>query len=138
MTQTDGMMQQMLRLHNEERKKHNLHPLSLHPKLQQAAQKHALYMREHHKLTHKEGQGGPKLESRITDEGYPLAKGTQRENAAAGNTEGTPDNVFHVWMNSEKHKKNILDKDIQDVGFGSASEPSGRWYWCADFAKPQG
>jgi uncharacterized protein YkwD len=134
-TQPDGMMQQMLRLHNEERKKHNLHPLSLHPKLQQAAQKHALYMREHHILTHKEDQ---KLGSRITDEGYPLARGTQRENAAKGTTEETPDNVFHVWMNSEEHKKNILDKDIQDVGFGRASEPSGRWYWCADFAKPQG
>jgi uncharacterized protein YkwD len=132
---TPDEMQQMLELHNEERKKHNLHPLSLHPKLQQVAQKHALYMREHHILTHNDDQ---KLASRIMDEGYPLAKGTQRENAAKGRTEETPDNVFHVWVNSPDHMNNILDKNIHDVGFGSASELSGTWYWCVDFAKPQG
>jgi uncharacterized protein YkwD len=131
---TPDEMQQMLELHNEERKTHNLHPLSLHPKLQQVAQKHALYMRELHQLTHRDVQ---KLGTRIIDEGYPLAMGTQRENAASGNTEGTPDSVFRMWMNDEGHKNNILAEDIQDVGFGRASEPSGHWYWCADFARPQ-
>jgi uncharacterized protein YkwD len=40
---------------------------------------------------------------------------------------------------TEGHKENILNKDSQDVGFGSASDgASGQRYWCAVFAKQQG
>jgi uncharacterized protein YkwD len=37
-------MQRMLQLHNEAREKHNLPPLSLHPKLHEAANQQALFM----------------------------------------------------------------------------------------------
>ena len=132
MTQTDGMIQQMLKLHNEVRKKHNLDPLSLHPKLREAAQQHAAHMEKLDKLTHE-----PNLGKRIKKEGYPLAPGAGTENVAWGGGEsGKPDKIFHnSWMDSELHKKNILHKDSQDVGLGSASGDSGKRYWCAIFAK---
>jgi uncharacterized protein YkwD len=130
------MIQQMLKLHNEVRKKHNLHPLSLHPKLRGAAQQHALYMQKHDKLTH-EGPGGSDCGSRIKKEGYHWANCA--ENIASGGGElGTPEKIFDNWMKSTAgHKENILHKDMHDVGFGSASRASGERYWVSDFAKQQ-
>jgi uncharacterized protein YkwD len=136
-TQTDEM-QRMLRLHNEARKKLNLRPLSLHPKLHESAKQQALYMAQKGKKTHV-GPGGSKIKERIKKVGYPLAGAHCAENAAAGGGElGAPDNVFHLWMESTDHRENILREDMQDVGFGSATGASGKWFWCADFARPQG
>ena len=135
MTQTDGMIQQMLKLHNEVRRERNLPPLSLHPKLQKLAQQHAADMQKNKKITHAD------FGKRIKEAGYPLAPGAGTENVASGGGEsGTPEKIFHNWMKStEGHKENILNKDSQDVGFGSASDgASGQRYWCAVFAKQQG
>src|ERR671916_108471 len=75
------MIQQMLKLHNEVRKKHNLHPLSLHPKLQKLAQQHAADMQKNKKITHAD------FGKRIKEAGYPLAPGAGTENLASGGGE---------------------------------------------------
>ncbi len=133
MTQTDGMRQQMLELHNKVRKEHNLHPLSLHPKLQKVAQQHAVDMKNQGEINHK-----PPVGERLKKEGYHWANCA--ENAASGGELEKPDKTFNnQWMNSnEGHKENILHKDMQEAGFGCASEASGQPYWCAVFAKQQG
>ena len=132
MTQTDGMNQQMLNLHNKVRKEHNLPPLSLNPKLRKVAQQHAVDMKNQGEINHK-----PPVGERLKKEGYHWANCA--ENAASGGELEKPDKTFNnQWMGSSGHKANILNPDMQEVGFGCASEASGQPYWCAVFARPQG
>jgi len=114
----------------------DLRRLSLNSKLQGAARQQALFMQQQDKRTHK-GPGGSGIKERLRKVGYHPANCV--ENAAAGGGElGAPDKIFHTWMESPDHMENILREDMQEVGFGSASGASGRRYWCADFARPQG
>jgi uncharacterized protein YkwD len=125
----DGMNQQMLKLHNKVRKEHNRSPLSLHPKLREAAQQHAASMKNQGELTHQ-----PPLGERIRKAGYNWA--ACAENIAWGGELEKPDKTFYnQWMGSSGHKENILKPEIQDVGFGCAFGASGQPYWCAIFAK---
>jgi uncharacterized protein YkwD len=127
-TQTDEMRQQLLKLHNEVRKKHNRHPLSLHPKLQQVAQQQAERMKNQDELTHL-----PFLGERISKAGYQWA--ACAENIAWDGESGAPEKTFNnQWMASSEHKSNILKQNVDEVGFGRASGASGE-YWCAVFAK---
>jgi uncharacterized protein YkwD len=132
------MIQQMLKQHNEMRKKHNRHPLSLHPKLREAAKRHALDMQKHDLFSHT-GSDDSDKESRVKKTGYPLAFCV--ENIASGGGElGAPDKIFHGWMNSAMgHKENLLHPDMRDVGFGCVSgefqkQPNSR-VWVAVYAR---
>ncbi len=47
----------------------------------------------------------------------------------------TADIIVKAWMNSEKHKVNILNKDFTKVGIGVAKALDGTLYWVVDFIK---
>jgi serralysin len=130
-TQTDGMRQQMLELHNKVRKEHNQHPLAFHPKLQKVAQEHAAHMQKRDELTHL-----PDLGERIKKAGYKFTNCA--ENVAFDTKEGSVETTFKgQWMKSSGHKANILNPDVSEVGIGRVFGPSGE-YHCVVFAKPQG
>jgi uncharacterized protein YkwD len=131
-TQTDGMRQQMLELHNKVRKEHKLPPLDFNPKLQKVAQEHAAHMQKLDKLTH-----DPELGERIKKEKYHWA--TCAENIAMDSEDGGPDKTFHdQWMKSPGHKENILNPKVREIGYGRASAPGkGEWH-CVVLAAPQG
>jgi uncharacterized YkwD family protein len=56
---------------------------------------------------------------------------TAGENIAMG--QKTPQEVMTAWMNSEGHRKNILNSSFTEIGIGIAKDKSGRLYWTQMF-----
>ena len=112
----------VLSLHNDEREM----PLELDEKLTAAAQDHADWMAERHRMTHS-GNGGPG--ARITKAGYSWS--TYGENVAWG--QASPQEVMSVWMSSRGHRRNSKSGSSADLGVGVAESTSGQKYWCTTF-----
>lgn len=53
------------------------------------------------------------------------------ENIAYG--QSTPVEVMNSWMNSEGHRKNILNSAFTEIGIGVAIDANGRYYWTQMF-----
>jgi uncharacterized YkwD family protein len=53
------------------------------------------------------------------------------ENIAMG--QKTPQEVMTAWMNSEGHRKNILNSSFTEIGIGIAKDKNGRLYWTQMF-----
>jgi uncharacterized YkwD family protein len=53
------------------------------------------------------------------------------ENIAMG--QRTPQEVMTAWMNSEGHRKNILNSSFTEIGIGIAKDKNGRLYWTQMF-----
>ena len=49
------------------------------------------------------------------------------ENLGAG--QSTPEQILEGWMNSEGHKRNIINQNLTKVGVGVHMDSSGRLYW---------
>lgn len=113
---------ELLAAHNAERKKRNKEPLVINSKLTAAAQKHAEWMADHHRMTH----GNPF--ARIRAEGYEYSYAA--ENIAAG--QQSVATVMRAWMGSFGHRANILGSQYEEVGFGFKDN-----YWCVNFARPK-
>jgi uncharacterized protein YkwD len=121
--------QDMLVLHNQQRS--NRTELTMNDKLQAAAQKHAEWMAATETLSHT-GENGSDMTSRINAEGYDWS--TIGENVAYGYP--TVQTVVKGWMESYGHRKNIMNPDFAEVGFGKGVASNGMIYWCADFGRP--
>jgi uncharacterized protein YkwD len=118
--------EELLKLHNQERKKEDLSPLRLNPDLTRAAQEYAEFLARSGEFGHKI-KGTPR--SRVKDAGYkPKAVG---ENIAIG--QPTPSLVFKDWLESKVHQENILREDFSEVGFGFATDKEGQMIWVTDF-----
>jgi uncharacterized protein YkwD len=42
-----------------------------------------------------------------------------------------------AWMNSDGHRRNILDCDLHNIGVGLAYNGDNRPYWTQDFGTPR-
>lgn len=62
---------------------------------------------------------------------YNIFYRTAGENIAMGQT--SPQAVVRGWMNSEGHRKNILNPNFSHIGVGYAEGGSGRYYWTQMF-----
>ncbi len=114
-----------------------LPPLKMEPLLEQVAQAHSQSMAEHDFFGHK----GHDLSSpweRIEAAGYETWT-VLAENIAAGYA--TPEEVVRAWMDSSRHRENLLNKDLREAGVGHFHEendtyPGGTWgyqhYWTMD------
>ena len=110
-------------LHNRQRPDHLL---TQNPLLMQAAQKHAEWMFRNSRMSHT-GANGSSPFDRMRAEGYRYSYAG--ENVAYGYS--TPEAVFNGWMNSTGHRRNILNVNFTEVGYGLAGT-----YWCVDFGRP--
>lgn len=104
-------------------------PLNLHPNLCAAAQAHADWMAKNQRMSHT-GAGGSNFSQRAREHGYTIRGGG--ENVAAGYP--TVDAVMKGWMKSPGHRRNILNSQWKDAGFGVAKSKNGQLYWSATFA----
>jgi len=111
---------ELLNLHNAERKHHRCGELKMNSKLNEIAQKHAEWMARRRNLTH---QG---FQQRVRG---PWS--TTGENIAAG--QESEKEVVNDWMNSAGHRANILNNSFDEVGFGVAYTTNGSLYWCVCF-----
>ena len=121
---------QILDLTNAERAKEKLPPLKPHPILFKAARQHTLNMAKQEKLDHE--LDGVKPNERTRKLGYNT--GWVGENIAAG--QGfPPKEAIKAWMNSEGHRKNILDAHYVYIGIGATRNAKGEYYYTQVFGR---
>ncbi|MCX7791833.1 MAG: CAP domain-containing protein [Chloroflexaceae bacterium] len=108
-----GVASQVLALLNAERARAGCQPLSLEPRLMQAAQQHSEDMAVNNFVGHL-GSNGSTLVQRANAVGYTWS--ALAENVAAGYA--TPEAVMAGWMRSDGHRQNILNCRYVHVGIG--------------------
>lgn len=108
--------QSLLDATNNQRQKSGVKNLAINPLLQQAAQNKAQDMVNRNYWSHKTPEGKDPWQF-IANEGYSYQKAG--ENLAYGFDDSS--SVVTGWMNSTTHRRNLLDKDFAEVGFGIAN-----------------
>jgi uncharacterized protein YkwD len=116
---------------NQERSKAKLPPLKIQPQLCQAAQAHARNMAKLQQLEHViEGQNAG---DRVKKTGYPFAD--WGENICRG--QKTAAEAVTDWMESPKHRTNILADNFTEIGVGIAVDARKRKYYVQVFGTPK-
>ncbi|MEV4945564.1 CAP domain-containing protein [Streptomyces sp. NPDC053755] len=118
----------VISLVNAERDKAGCGPLRSDGRLRSAAQAHADDMAARDYYGH-ESPEGRKAGDRITAAGY--AWSTWAENIHRGPK--TPPEAMRAWMNSDGHRRNILNCSFKDIGVGLSLTSDGPW-WVQNFA----
>ncbi|WP_160147716.1 CAP domain-containing protein [Tabrizicola flagellatus] len=114
-----AMQAELLAHLNAERKARGLSPLTLSAKLDKAAQGHACDNASRRSISHTSSDGGT-LKTRLRRAGYAFR--TAAENTGRGFASGA--RAVQWWMNSPKHKDNILLRKAREVGVGIALSPA--------------
>lgn len=121
-----AMQEELLEHLNAERRAAGLSTLKLSSKLDKAAQGHACDNAARRSISH-EGSDGSTLKTRLKRVGYSLK--TAAENTGRGFASGA--RAVEWWMNSDKHRTNILLRKARDVGIGIAisDAPDNKVHW---------
>ncbi|MEU9516263.1 CAP domain-containing protein [Micromonospora sp. NPDC048169] len=123
-------LQQVVTIVNQERAKAGCKALTVNAKLNLAAQRHSQDQADHKKMDHT-GSDGSQPWDRVKAAGYSYSM--VGENVAWNYQ--TPAAVMEGWMNSEGHRKNILNCSYTQIGVGVAR--SNGPYWTQVFATPR-
>jgi uncharacterized protein YkwD len=107
-----GMAAEVVSLTNAERQDAGCDPLRVDDRLTEAAQGHSEDMVSRDYFSHDTPDGVSPAE-RAQRAGYPSFSG---ENIAAG--QRSAQEVVEAWMNSEGHRRNILNCDSKAIGVG--------------------
>ena len=113
---------------NTARSQQGLTPLQWDDKLAQAARAHAALILQNRQLSHQYA-GEADMAARVAQTGAHFQ--TVSENIAEG---AGAESIQKEWMNSPPHRANILDPNLNAVGF-AVVEQSGVSYAVADFAR---
>ena len=119
---------QVIQLTNQERAKHGLKPLKANWELSRVARYKSMDMRDRNYFSHT----SPTYGSPFTMiKNFGISYRAAAENIAAGQT--TPQQVVQAWMNSEGHRRNILNPNYTEIGVGYAAGGTKRHYWTQMF-----
>ena len=115
---------------NAERRAHGLSAFKLSAKLDKAAQGHACDNAKRRSISHDSSDGGT-LKTRLRRVGYSFR--TAAENTGRGFGTGT--RAVDWWMNSPKHRSNILLPKVKEIGIGIAlsGAPDSKLHWVLNF-----
>jgi uncharacterized protein YkwD len=142
---TSAEVQAVLDLTNVERASRGLSPVSLHPKLTQAAKSHCTeQFRQGCSNLSYTGTDGSSPFDRIRSTGFSfraagenLAWGFQTPSAVMnGWMNGCMNGCMNGWMNSAGHRANILNGKFTSIGLVAAPAASGRMYRVQVFRAP--
>ena len=123
----------LLELANAQRAKAGLQPLRANTQLMQAAQTQAEQTASARQLQHVLPDAKyPRPEDRLGASGYPWR--AWAENIAFG--QKTPSDAVEAWMQSEGHRKNLLNPRYTELGTGVAIDATGRPYYVQVFGRP--
>ena len=123
--------QQVVDLTNQRRADVGLPALAVNGALTNAAQAHSNDQAARDRMGH-DGSDGSRAGDRITAHGYRFSK--WGENVGMGYPDAA--SVMDAWMNSEGHRRNIVDSDFTQIGVALAYAPDGTPYWTQVFARP--
>ncbi|MDQ0326553.1 uncharacterized protein YkwD [Rhodopseudomonas julia] len=136
----DALRQESLRLVNEARAEASLPPLTLSETLNQAAQAHARDMLERNYYSHTTPEGRTVMDRYQAAGGNPgrlVAENIAKCSGCAVPADAAAVADLHEgWMQSPKHRANILRKGLTEYGFGLAENADGRRYAVQNFAGP--
>lgn len=119
----------VLSLVNAERAKQGLSALTLDQNLSAVAYAHSKDMAQRSFFSHTNPDGQSPFD-RMKANG--ISYKTAAENIAVG--QSSPEQVVSSWMNSEGHRKNILNGNFNKMGIGLYETQSGyRYYWTQCF-----
>jgi uncharacterized protein YkwD len=127
----------IVELTNAQRRQAGLPELKFNPVLAAAAQKHSVDMALEDFFSHK-SPNGSNASDRAQAEGYPST--FVGENIAAGRS--NPEDAVKGWMNSEGHRKNILNPNYKEIGVGyyflanDTGNVNYKHYWTQCFGRP--
>jgi len=122
---------EVIKLTNAERTANGCRALTTNAALTRAAQGHSDDMAAKNYFSHP-SQDGRSPFDRMKAAGYSYRMAA--ENIAAG--QRTPQAVVSGWMNSEGHRKNILNCSLTEIGVGVATGGSYGIYWTQNFGTP--
>ncbi|MGP4067072.1 CAP domain-containing protein [Halobacillus sp. B29] len=117
--------QQVVELTNQERAKQGLEPLELDTELSAVAGDKSLDMQKNDYFSHTSPTYGSPFDM-LKD--YGIDYRTAGENIAMGHT--SPEQVVQGWMNSEGHRKNIMNPNFTHIGVGYVEDGN---YWTQMF-----
>lgn len=115
---------QVVTLVNQERADAGCRPVRADDRLVTAAQKHSNDMDRRDYFSH-ESPEGEDFAERIRAEGY---QHPGAENIAQGYR--SAEQVVQAWMDSDGHRRNILNCDLKAIGVGLSQT---EWVWTQDF-----
>ncbi|RPF50619.1 CAP domain-containing protein [Aquisalibacillus elongatus] len=118
---------QVHELVNEEREKHGLEPVEFSVDVSHVARAKSQDMADEDYFSHESPTYGSPFE--MMDE-FGLRYVAAGENIAMG--QRSPEQVMEGWMNSEGHRKNILQEKFTHIGVGFIKD-NGTYYWTQMF-----
>jgi uncharacterized protein YkwD len=124
-------VQAVINFTNEERSKARVPPLTVDPRLTDAAERHADRMAKRDRLSHT--LDGRSVADRVRAAGYEYR--TVGENIAWN--QRTPAEVVDGWMTSRGHRQNLLSGDFTHIGVAVATNAKGEPYWVQVFGSPK-
>jgi len=130
-TSNGSFVDKVVELTNAQRLKNSCKPLTVNAVLTSAAQAHSADMAKRNFFDHNNPDGKTPF-ARMTAAGYRYSMAA--ENIAAGYL--APRAVVDGWMNSEGHRKNILNCGLTEIGVGYAAGGAHGTYWTQDFGTP--
>ncbi|WP_063797808.1 CAP domain-containing protein [Saccharothrix sp. NRRL B-16348] len=116
--------QQVVALVNEARDLAGCKPLKVDERVVEAAQGHSADMAQRDYFSHTTPEGVD-FAQRMRAAGYPSPGG---ENIAMG--QRSAEQVMRAWMNSDGHRRNILNCGFTTIGVGLDTRG---WYWTQNF-----
>ena len=126
----DTFAERVFALTNAEREKNGLKPLKWDETLALLAQVHCEDMIERDFFDHINPDGETPFD-RMKD--FDIAYWTAGENIAAGQL--SPEAVMEAWMNSKRHRENILNPNFRSLGISVLKGGSHGIYWVQEFAQ---
>jgi uncharacterized YkwD family protein/spore coat assembly protein SafA len=118
----------VVELTNQERAKYGLAPLRPDWQTARVARHKSQDMRDRRYFSHTSPTYGSPFQMMRA---YNISFRSAGENIAMG--QKTPREVVQGWMNSEGHRKNILNPNFTHIGVGYAEGGTGRYYWTQMF-----
>ncbi|HEK4784471.1 TPA: sporulation protein [Clostridioides difficile] len=113
---------------NIERAKAGLNPLTLDSSISNVATKKSQDMVDNNYFSHNSPTYGSPFDMLKK---FGISYKTAGENIAMG--QKTPKEVVNAWMNSEGHRKNIMNPNFSKIGVGVAQKSGGSIYWTQIF-----
>lgn len=124
----DNLEQLVLELVNKERVAEGAKPLVWDDSLAEVAKMHSRDMAEHNFFEHTNLDGKSPFD-RMREHG--ISYGAAAENIAAG--QRSAEEVMQSWMNSDGHRRNIMNPEFEKLGVGIAYGGSYGIYWTQCF-----
>jgi uncharacterized protein YkwD len=132
--QAESEASAVIELTNNERRSAGVAALRLSAALMTAAQLHANQMAALQRMEHTLSDGPyPTPADRLTAAGY--AWRSYAENIAFNYQ--TPAAVISGWMGSSRHRANILNGSLTEIGAAVTRDGQGRPYWVQVFGVPR-